>query len=267
MIRLEPISIHVGLEKPVRVLHITDVHISLADASDGEDMIAHAASRREVFFREARFPERDPQSYLEEAMALGAAFDATVITGDVIDFVSNANLRAAKRILAGRDFMFCAGNHEFCPKVGVPDSFDRRVELYPVITEVFGTDISFESRVIGGVNLISADNSYFIWSEEQIKRFDAELERGLPIVVFSHTPPDDACMLHSPSHRDLVPTEEVRERTLRFHERLIAHPLVKGFVAGHWHRFGGTSHTLACGKPYYVTEALFKGGAAALTLD
>ena len=50
---------HLGLEKPVRILHLTDIHLSLADDRN-ENMIQYAAGRRNTFFKEGNFPERDP---------------------------------------------------------------------------------------------------------------------------------------------------------------------------------------------------------------
>ena len=160
--RLKPeaITLHIGLEKPIRILHFTDVHLSLADDIDGEGMKEHAMQRRHEFCREANYPERDPVGYFEEAMEYSKNFDCTVITGDVIDFISHANCQTAKSILAGRDYLFCAGNHEFCPKVGKPDSFERKEQMLEEIRSLFRGDMLFESRIVGGVNIIAIDNGY-----------------------------------------------------------------------------------------------------------
>ena len=104
----ETVNLHFGLEKPVRILHVTDVHLSLADDVDGDSMKEHARERRREFVKEASYPERDPQGYFEEAMEYSKEFDCTVITGDVIDFISHANCQTAKKILAGKDYMLCA---------------------------------------------------------------------------------------------------------------------------------------------------------------
>ena len=37
----------------------------------------------------------------------------------------------------------------------------------------------FDSRIVGGVNVISMDNSYYTWTEEQWKRLKLEVARGL----------------------------------------------------------------------------------------
>lgn len=105
------IHLHFGLEKPIRILHLTDVHLSLSDERNNEDMIPYAAKRRDVFFREAEFPERDPVGYLKEAMDYAKEFDCTVFTGDVVDFNTYKNYDTVKEILAGKDYMFCPGNH------------------------------------------------------------------------------------------------------------------------------------------------------------
>ena len=57
------VNLHLGLKQTIRILQITDVHLSLADDIDGEDLKKHAASRRMTFFNEGGYPERDPVGY------------------------------------------------------------------------------------------------------------------------------------------------------------------------------------------------------------
>ena len=262
--RSNVINLHFGLGKPVRILHITDVHLSLADDVDGEDMKEHAAHRRNVFCKEGLFPERDPVGYLQAAMEYSRDFDCTVITGDVLDFTSHANCETAKKLLAGKDYMFCAGNHEFCPKVGIPDSFDRKNEIFDEIQSLFRGNMDFESRIVGGVNVIAMDNSYFIWTEAQFEKLKLEASRGLPCIIFCHTPITHKHMRHDPHHKDLAVPDEVTEFTRRVSDYIINESAIKAVFSGHLHKNG---EEILGDKKGYVLGGLFKGIVGEIVID
>ena len=258
------IKLNFGLESPIRILQISDVHLSLADNIDGEEMKIHAAKRRKTFFDEGGYPERDPVGYLEDAMEYSKEFDCTVITGDVLDFTSHANCQMAKKLLAGKDYMFCAGNHEFCPKVGIPDSFERKERILSEIQSIFRGDMIFESRIVGGVNVIAMDNSYFIWTKEQLERLKFEVSRGLPCIIFCHSPLTDANMRHEPSHRDLQPTDGEIEFTRKVTEYIVNEPNIKAVFSGHYH--GNYTERLG-DKTGYILGGLYSGIVGEIIID
>jgi len=259
------IHLHFGLEKPVKILQLSDVHFSLADETDGEDLIKHAAARRNTFFCEAGYPERDPVGFLEDAMEYAKDFDCTVITGDILDFMSHANYVEAHRVLAGKDYMFCAGNHEFCPKVGVPDSFDRKAEKWGEVQSYFRGDMGFESRIVGGVNIIAADNGYYTWTEEQYEQLQKEVAKGYPIVIFCHVPLNCNLLDHNPHHKDLWAPDEVVATTRKVTKYITDEPAFKGIFAGHWH--GNGDYELSSGKICHVIGGLFKGIVGEIYID
>ena len=263
-LRSDSITLHFGLEKPIRILHITDVHLSLADDIDGDGMKEHARERRREFVKEAGYPERDPVGYFEEAMEYSKKFNCTVITGDVIDFTSHANCQTARKILSGKDYMFCAGNHEFCPKVGKPDSFERKETITDEIQTVFRGNMIFESRIVGGVNIIIIDNSYYTWTEEQLQKLKFEVARGLPCVLFCHVPLTYHNMRHEPSHKDLGVSEEYKQFILSVNNYIINEPNIKAVFSGHMH----VSSVADIGnKKDYTLGALFKGIVGEITID
>ena len=263
-LKTNSINLHLGLEKPIRILHITDVHLSLADDVDGDGMKEHARERRREFVKEAGYPERDPIGYFEEAMEYSNSFDCTVITGDVIDFISHANCQTAKKILVGKDYMICAGNHEFCPKVGVSDSFSRKEERMNEIQSLFRGDMIFESRIVGGVNVIAIDNGYYTWTEQQLEKLKFEVARGLPCVLFCHVPLNYHNMRHEPSHKDLGVSEEYKRFILSVNDYIINEPNIKAVFSGHMH----VSSVADIGKKKdYTLGALFKGIVGEIAID
>ena len=79
MLKARKTELHLGLQKPVRVLHLTDIHLSLADNADGDSMKRHARGRRAVFQGETNADdEAKLPGLLREAMEYGRQFDATV---------------------------------------------------------------------------------------------------------------------------------------------------------------------------------------------
>ena len=82
-----------------------------------------------------------------------------MITGDLVDFNTYKNYDVAKELLAGKDYMFCAGNHEFTPKPGT-DSMELKRGSWDYIQSHFRGNMHIESRIVGGVNIIWADNGF-----------------------------------------------------------------------------------------------------------
>ena len=259
------VSFHVGLEKPIRILHLTDAHVALADGRN-ENMIEYSARARKVFFDEGCCPARDPIGFLQEAMEYAEGFDCTVFTGDIADFNTFATYDAIREVLAGKDYLFCTGNHEFTPKPGI-DSYELKANTAEYVQSHFRGNIFFESRIVGGVNIVAADNGYYVWTPEQFERLKAEVAKGYPILLFTHVPvhPDlkEAAWF---AHHANIPgaTPELFELSAEVTRYLSEEPLFVGFCSGHWHN---NSFIDFDGKPSYVLGGLFKGIVGEITVD
>jgi len=266
MFQSNRVELHFGLEKPVKLLQLTDVHISLTDERNA-DMTERAAKRRDVFFREANFPDRDPVGYLQEAMEYAKNFDCTLITGDLVDFNTYRNYETVAEILAGKDYMFCSGNHEFTPNPGI-DSYQLRADTLDYVQSHFRGDLFFESRIVGGVNVICADNGYHTWTEKQYEQLKAEVAKGLPIVLFCHVPLNKSMMDPNSYQRDetkkLYVTEEEAQTSAKVVRYLAEEPLFKAFFTGHGHHNDLFDFE---GKPCYMTGGLFKGIVCEIFID
>mgnify|MGYP002524178843 CR=1 FL=1 len=96
---------HVGLPREVRLLHTTDNHLCLADERDGARKITLAKNRAEAFGASAdvlceRF--RASVAYAKANRLLYLSM------GDILDFVSLANLEFARQTLEGCDYLMAA---------------------------------------------------------------------------------------------------------------------------------------------------------------
>ena len=70
------VHLHFGLEKPIRILHLTDAHIVFANGDECEANKAFAVWRKPVFDVSGETPSR----LLEMGLEYGREFDCTVIT-------------------------------------------------------------------------------------------------------------------------------------------------------------------------------------------
>ena len=252
-------NLHIGVEKPFTVIHMSDTHLTRADLRDGERKVT-LGEKRAMYFPHA-------EEMIELADGLAHQYDAPILhTGDLIDFVSQANLERAKEFVDSHDFFMAAGNHEFSLYVGEAwEDADYRNQSLAQVQSAFGNDIRMSSRIIGGVNFVALDDGYYLFEEEQLDFLKGEVAKGLPIVLMMHnplyekkffeqisyrreeiglkpaaTPPcayltgvPAELICHYDDHRRRQQTPD--EVTLRTVEYIRTCPLIRGILAGHVH--------------------------------
>ena len=263
MLKLTQTKLSAGLEKPVRILHITDVHLTYANEKDIPYHQRLMERRWKTFHEEGEFPPCSPKEYFEQAIAFAKEENALLVcTGDAIDIHTHGNLEVFKEITEGEDMMFSPGGHEHqraCVRtMEEPHPYWETVR--PQVESEFSPfDLYFESRVIGGLNVITADNSLDYFPKRTVDAFKKELEKGLPIVVFFHDPIWDSLLnLKAPNHPNVRLTEEDYRISHEMIDLLLHHPLVLTTFGGHGHKDGEREIE---GKTHYMTAGLFKGQA------
>ena len=277
LMELEKSTLHIGLEKPVRLLHVTDSHIGLVDERDNERKRALAA----------RLSTPEKAMYLEEHIAYAKAHcDLLVHTGDLMDFVSHANVEKARQIVADEDFFFIAGNHDYSQYVGEAwEDNAYRMNSYMEMGYGLGVPMFFNAKTVGGVNIVGIDNSYYQFEDWQLWRLQREVEKGLPIILALHDPlfeeslfqyhlvrvPNDCTYLVGCDEEHLLCYNEFRavqqrptEATLRFIDYVKHEPLIKAILTGHLH-FNYTS-MITDTLSQFVTGGGYDGIARELTI-
>ncbi len=240
-------QIKIGLDTPVRVIHVSDTHLTFADMRDGE---------RKVKLAEARSHGFDGREVLAKISEVSKAENLPIMhTGDLIDFVSLANLEAAKAFTDENDVFMATGNHEFSLYVGeAKEDAAYRNQSLDKVQAVFKNNIRMSSRVIGGLNFVALDNGYYLFEPEQLEFLKKEVEKGLPIVLMIHTPLYerslyDTEMSHSPCGYVVAAPEELMQCypadryeqqladaiTLETVEYIESQPLIKAILTGHMH--------------------------------
>jgi len=262
-LNIKEITIHVGAKKPFDVMHVSDTHIVRADERDDERKAKVAAWRTGSMGY--------GEHYLDEAIRYARERGMYMMhTGDLYDFVSEANLDIAARHMLEADWFVCAGNHEFSKYVGEAKEDEAyKASSFEAVQGAFPNDIFFASRVINGVDFVAVDDVYYHFTARQLELMKAEVSKGLPIVLLIHVPlytpefcaseleaTDGNCAYLTGAPLEITETfdrgvtypagEEWRYRkvqqradepTLAFLAWLKEQPLLKGILCGHMHRY------------------------------
>lgn len=273
-------TIQIGLEKPLKLLHVTDSHIALADELDNE--------RKHKLLGRAFSP--DKEKYLYEQIAYAKEnCDVMVHTGDMFDFVSHANTVKAQEILADEHIFFIAGNHEYSQYVGEAwEDKAYRMNSYMEIERYggFGVPMLWNTRTVGGVNIVGIDNSYYLFEDWQLYRLKKEAKKGLPIILAFHTPLFEQSLYDycfekmsfeicsylagvDESHLERYSEFRAYQQrpdapTLRMIEYIRNEPLIKAIFAGHVH-FNYESN-ITDSLPQFVTGGGYDGYAREITV-
>lgn len=257
------ITISAGATKPFGALHISDTHLTRVDERDNERKKSLSAARQRAF--------KWAEHYFDAAIRYARERDLMLLhTGDLIDFVSDANLDFVAMQLGIGSWFVSAGNHEYSQYVGEAkedevykaQSFDKVQRAYP-------NNLKVASQVINGINFVALDDVYYNVTAEQHELMRREVEKGLPIVLLCHVP------FYTPKHcadvlkgnnglagyvtgapleitrtyqtNPSLPADEqwrnrsVQQRsdepTLEFIAWLKQQPLLKAILCGHCHHF------------------------------
>ena len=263
-------ELDLGLPQPVRILQVTDCHLSACCEEDSDKAKAKSKKKTATFLQESGGVTQEQR--LKEALELSEDYDALVFTGDVADSPSQANLQTLQSMLEGRRYLYTFGNHDYytydsdCGKAEDRDRFlDDFLRFLPC-------DPSMDSMQVDGVNLITLDDSLAQFSWLQVEFLKAEIAKGLPILLFMHLP------LYSPTfvpkayefwessmcvgtpqdvldaHGETDPKMPPEESTLAMLELIRTEPLIKAVFAAHLH-FEDEAEVL--GKPQFVTTPCY----------
>lgn len=175
-------TINIGIEKPIKFLHITDTHIALDDPE-------------KISGRAAGCFEGDEEGKTIELLKMALAYAKEnnlpiVHTGDLIDFFSRATFNVVDELFTKDiDYIYAAGNHDFCHFVGeAREDYEYKWEKINDIAPHIKSNLYFDSKIIGGVNFVSLDDSYYQITMGQIESLKAEVAKGYPIVLCMHVP-------------------------------------------------------------------------------
>lgn len=243
-------EIRIGIEEPFKLLHISDTHLTRTDANDTDERRAFAAERRSCLFKNTDENVEFIKKYVAETGY------QLIQTGDLIDFITPENLRAARDFAKETKMLMVAGNHELhtCPNnIFFEDDFrvdlSHREQTLSDVQRWFDNDIRFWCEERCGVLLVGIDSSDYQIKPHHFEKLKRLSESGKPIILFTHIPLYTEELHKKASHAMLaIPTEIVstfpeyrifeqtaNEETAAAVEFIKSCPQIKAVLAGHLH--------------------------------
>ena len=271
--------IEIGLDKPVKLLHVTDTHLCDLDERDDD--------RKKWVLRNDSV-EGNKQYFREAIDYCNDHCDMLVHGGDMYSLVSPRSIEVVREHLdLCKNYIVVAGNHEFSQYGGESwEGIAYKMTQYQTVRHRLGEDLLFASKVVGGVNVVAIDDGYYRVEDWQIWRLQREVKKGLPIVLLMHVPLYDedlyqkslafwgknngAALIGCDENHLMVYSEyrAYQQRptpsTMRFIDYVNSEPLIKCVLTGHIH----FNHecTLPGGAVQLVTGNTYGGHAREITL-
>lgn len=272
MLDIKKNTVEIGLEKPLKILHITDSHLPFYCESDTEEIINQAKKRNQAASVEN----------LEKLMKYGEEnCDIIVHTGDLIDFISKPCVEFAREYLKNDKVLFVAGNHEYWRCDGGTEDMAYRMKSIEAMGGELCDGMLYNSHIVGGVNFVGIDESYHQAEYEQLDFLKKEVEKGYPVILFMHAPLYEE-ELYKKSYElwneenyilgcDTVRHPEIigdmtepTEATKAFYEYVTGEKRIKAVLTGHLH-FSFES-SLLDGVMQFVTDRGDRGNAREITI-
>lgn len=282
-LKIKKTTLKIGLKNPVKFIHTSDTHI------------AHDDER--VSNRAAIFDACDPgriEDYFFKTVEYAKQNNLTIIhTGDLIDFTSNACFDFVEKYFNGVDYIYAAGNHDFCHWVGeAKEDLAYKWEQMKVTAPHFKNNLYFYSRMLGELNIVTMDNSYSRITYGQLDALKAEVAKGHPIILCMHVPlysPNFDAELAKVVGREIAPLynmgvpDEIQDEYISRHPEVAHHkqildeaswaavdyiknePMIKALLVGHRHQ--EVDSVFENGKPQFMAHGTFSGYIREFTVE
>ena len=263
-------ELDLGLEQPVRILQVSDSHLSACCEEDSERAKAKSKKKTAAFLKEAGGVTQEER--LAEALELAEDYDALVMTGDIVDSPSPANLQVLAGMLEGRRYLYTFGNHDYYTYDSDSGKAEDRERFLDEFLRFLPCDPTMDAMEVGGLNLITLDDSLAQFSELQLEFLKAEIAKGLPILLFLHLPVysptfvpqayewwESSMSVGTPqevldANGETDPKMPAQPATLAVLDLIREEPLIKAIFASHLH-FADEAEVL--GKPQFVSEPCY----------
>ena len=263
-------ELHLGLQEPLRILQVSDCHLSACCEEDSGKAKEKSKKKTTAFLKESGGVTQEAR--FAEALELAEDYDALVLTGDIADSPSPANLQTLASMLEGRRYLYTFGNHDYYTYDSDSGKAEDRERFLDDFLRFLPCDPTMDSMEAGGVNLVALDDSLAQFSELQLGFLKAEIAKGLPILLFLHLPLysptfvpkayewwDSSMSVGTPEevlkeHGETDPKMPAQPATLAVLELIRTEPLIKAVFASHLH-FSDEAEAL--GKPQFVNEPCY----------
>lgn len=183
------------LDAPITIGHITDLHFNYCNQEDfaENDPVLMSTYENRDFFRNG-----SSRKNAIKCLAHTADFDQTVITGDVLDYLSHGTVQLLNQLIwiPYPETIVTLGNHEYCIKMqgDVPEQ-QTLEERYATLEQIWEPhhDPLYSSKLLGdAVLIIQMNNGLNEYDKRIIPQLQRDLQfarnNGYIVLLFQHMP-------------------------------------------------------------------------------
>ncbi|MBP3405110.1 MAG: metallophosphoesterase [Kiritimatiellae bacterium] len=276
VLKITHLEIDIGIKHAFKAFHFSDTHLNYFDAVD---FAAVDQKKKDHYHKRwGRFPQALQSFYASVDYAMKRRMPM-LHTGDLIDFTSDGNDRVLRHNVAGLDFHYAIGNHEYQDR-GPEHYTDDQPGVRNRLRQYLPNDLTVASRVLGGANFVSFDNAFHNLREETIAGVKKEFEKGIPVVLMCHIPPTYTKLFRENSRKNRMktylamggkpvsidefelpgnPADKHDEKTKAFYDWLRGRKDLKAILCGHTH--WAQSDYFSDTAKMYVAGGNFEGQA------
>ncbi len=245
----------------LKLMQITDVHISIADENES-GMMKYGERMHKAYMNPRKHYTLDTSEttfqYFDDILqkAKKENVKLLLLTGDIVNFPSAASVKYVHdRLTAtGIPWLYISGNHDWHYE-GLPGSLDSlrdtwtKKSLLPLYN---GLNPLFYSTIINGINFVGIDNSTGEVKEDQVRFLQDQLTKPEPIIILSHIP-------YSLNNKTRLPGMSAVSELISSNTGKIT-----AIFTGHEHRFSFYFTGNLC---QYTTRAAFQGASFAVNVE
>lgn len=257
-LEIRNITIEAGIENSFGFSVINDAHLISVDGQYDTAEQKASAAKRKVYFRGAEEKLARAMSYHDVTENM----KKIVFCGDIVDASTKDSWLSFLDIVGDRinNAIMAPGNHEFTDYiVPFPKDAAERDTYYSYFEEYMSNNPNFHSEIVNGVNFVSMDNAMTYFTEAQITKLQAEIDKGYPIILSYHVP----FPMEGMAPEDTITLDETSKK---MYDLICANSdIIKAAVCGHTHVeyngfFEGTS------IPQYIFNATYGGDSGRMTV-
>jgi len=272
-----------GYKDSLKIIQITDAHISIADETEA-DMMTYGERMHKAYMNPRKHYSLDTSEttfeYFDDILqnAKNDKVDLLLLTGDILNFPSAVSVKYVYDRLnaTGIPWLYISGNHDWHYE-GMEGTSEQlrdtwiKNRLSPLYK---GNDPLMQKIEINGVDLIVLDNSTYQISKPQLEFFQSCLSQNKPCILMVHIPlyapgrpvgfgcghPDWGAKTdlgYKLERRPQWPETGHTKATMEFYDTVLRADNLLGVLAGHIHN---QSVDVINGIPQVVSEANAEGG-------
>lgn len=186
-----------GYNDSLKIMQITDAHISIADSNES-DLMKFGERMHKAYRGLSKHYSQEVYKttfeYLDDLLikAKKEDVDLLLLTGDIVNFPSAVSVKYVFDRLKETNipWLYISGNHDWDYEgmPGKPDSLRAAWYEKSLAPLYQGHNPLYYSEIINGINFVGIDNSTYKVNDEQVQFLREQLSGDEPIILISHIP-------------------------------------------------------------------------------